>query len=345
MTPTWRTSAGRAESRTPPAKVRRGSGRSSRSTSGCRIYQIDDLAGNSALGPDAEANPAYGPPARPAALAKRQARGRPRSGALARAAPRRSVHSNLMGSNGLAVGSEDATNGGGVVLANPHFPWHGSERFWEMNVEVPGKYHATGAGIWGLPGINIGHNQNVAWTHTVSTNTTVTFWVPVARGTDQVLLRRQKRQDEEAHRDGRGSRTRRTGAAHRHPLLQPLRAGDLGERSARSRSATPMPTTSGVVNQWLAISKAENASQVIESERAIQGVPWVNTIGADDRRQRVLHGDRRGLESDEGLRRLGPATSRRGRSPARSWATAHANCPKARVRSCRASLRAATSRR
>ncbi len=35
-------------------------------------------------------------------------------------------------------------------------------------------------------------------------------------------------------------------------------------------------------DQWLAISKAENASQVIESERAIQGVPWVNTIGADD---------------------------------------------------------------
>ena len=85
-------------------------------------------------------------------------------------------HSKLMGSNGLAAGGEDATNGGGVVLANPHFPWHGSERFWEMNVEVPGQYHATGAGIWGLPGINIGHNQDVAWTHTVSTNTTITFW-------------------------------------------------------------------------------------------------------------------------------------------------------------------------
>ena len=35
-------------------------------------------------------------------------------------------------------------------------------------------------------------------------------------------------------------------------------------------------------DQWLAMSKAENASQVIESQRAIQGVPWVNTIGADD---------------------------------------------------------------
>ena len=35
-------------------------------------------------------------------------------------------------------------------------------------------------------------------------------------------------------------------------------------------------------DQWLAISKAQNASQVLESERTIQGVPWVNTIGADD---------------------------------------------------------------
>src|SRR5262249_27839859 len=34
-------------------------------------------------------------------------------------------------------------------------------------------------------------------------------------------------------------------------------------------------------DQWLAISKAENASQVIEAEKTIQGIPWVNTIGAD----------------------------------------------------------------
>ena len=102
-----------------------------------------------------------------------------------------------MGSNGLAVGGEDATNGGGVVLANPHFPWHGSERFWEMNVEVPGEYHATGAGIWGLPGINIGHNQNVAWTHTVSTNTTVTFWYLSPDGPGKYLLQGQSGEDQE----------------------------------------------------------------------------------------------------------------------------------------------------
>ena len=102
-----------------------------------RIYQVDDLAGNSALGPAAEANPLYGPPAsrpRTGDQPERRSIARGWSPKLARVG-----HSKLMGSNGLAVGSEDATNGGGVVLANPHFPWHGSERWWQMNVEVPGK--------------------------------------------------------------------------------------------------------------------------------------------------------------------------------------------------------------
>ncbi len=209
-----------------------------------RIYQVDDLAGNSALGPAAEANPAYGPPANLSAKAhgaRRASIGNISIGKLAGIG-----HSNLLGSNGLAVGSEDATNGGGVVLANPHFPWHGAERFWEMNIEVPGKYHAIGAGIWGLPGINIGHNQNVAWTHTVSTNTTVTFWDLVTGGIRPSTSTRQRGSDEDAQGDGPGAGTRRTGAAHPHPLLQPLRTGDLGGRCTQSRSMTQMPTTSGV---------------------------------------------------------------------------------------------------
>ena len=138
-----------------------------------RIYQVDDLAGNSALGPEAEANPAYGPPS---PLAKKGARAHKASTGIKTLKELAQIgHKDLVGSNGLAVGAEDSVNGGGVVLSNPHFPWHGSERFWEMNVEVPGHYHATGAGILGLPGINIGHNQNVAWTHTVATTDTLKF--------------------------------------------------------------------------------------------------------------------------------------------------------------------------
>ncbi len=243
-----------------------------------RIYQVDDLAGNSALGPEAEANPAYGPPAGEPA-AKRQGTASIRSITLP---PLPQVHSNLMGSNGLAVGGEDTTNGGGVVLANPHFPWHGAERFWEMNVEVPGRYHATGAGIWGLPGINIGHNQDVAWTHTVSTNTTVTFWylVPFSGhfteyfyGGKVEKMTSRKITVEALEHGELVPRTRTLYYSHYGPVIWE------GGNAVAIRDANANNLRGP--DQWLAISKAENASQVIESERAIQGVPWVNTIGAD----------------------------------------------------------------
>ncbi len=244
-----------------------------------RIYQIDDLAGSSALGPEAEANPAYGPPA---PLAKKAARARSASAGTKSLKELAQIgHSDLVGSNGLAVGGEDSVNGGGVVLANPHFPWHGSERFWEMNVEVPGRYHAAGAGIWGLPGINIGHNQNVAWTHTVATTETLKFeYVPTAssgtyywKGKTKKIKTRTVTVQALEH----GELVPHTGTLYYSnfgPVFWdgglPVAVADANANNLRGP------------DQWLAISKAENASQVIEAERTIQGVPWVNTIGADD---------------------------------------------------------------
>jgi len=244
-----------------------------------RIYQIDDLAGGSALGPAAEANPAYGPPAVVKQQVARKASTATKTLSLEELA--RVGHNNLVGSNGLAVGGEDTVNGGGVVLSNPHFPWHGSERFWEMNVEVPGKYHATGAGIWGLPGINIGHNQNIAWTHTVSTNTTVSFWFLTPAGTLKYKYKgkaeKMKKKKVTVQALEGGKLVPRTGTLYYSvygPVIWeggfPVAVGDANANNVRGP------------DQWFAISKAENASQVIEAERSIQGVPWVNTIGADD---------------------------------------------------------------
>ena len=251
-----------------------------------RIYQVDDLAGNSALGPEAEANPLYGPPASLTADSATGVGAKMTSLGSAVARLAQIGHSNVVGSNGLAVGGEDATNGGGVVLANPHFPWHGSERWWEMNVEVPGTYHAIGVGLWGLPGITIGHNQDVAWTHTVSTNTTVTFWdlkTPhVTEYEYKGKVEKMKTKTVTVEALEHGALAPRTGTlyySHYGPVLweEPYK----GVHFAIAVDDANVNNLRGV-NQWLAISKAENASQVIESERAIQGVPWVNTIGADD---------------------------------------------------------------
>ena len=310
-----------------------------------RIYQVDDLAGNSALGPYAEANPEYGPPADPSAESAQGHNARKASiGSISIGLPAPIGHSNLLGSNGLAVGSEDATNGGGVVLANPHFPWHGAERFWEMNVEVPGQYHAIGAGIWGLPGINIGHNQDVAWTHTVSTNTTVTLWYLSPIGLTKYYYK-GKKVAIKTHKVTVEALEHGELVPHTRTLYYSVYGPVIWEDGNAIAVDDANANNLRGVNQWLAISKAENASQVIESERAIQGVPWVNTIGADDQgnafyTEIVVASSltKAYLDSYCNLRA-------RGKTPARSWAPVSANCPKARVRSCRASLRAATSRR
>ncbi len=71
-------------------------------------------------------------------------------------------------SNGWAIGTERSTDGGGLLLANPHFPWEGQLRFWENHLIVPGEVNIYGAQLTGTPGIGIGFTDEFAWTHTVS---------------------------------------------------------------------------------------------------------------------------------------------------------------------------------
>ncbi|HET8977879.1 MAG TPA: penicillin acylase family protein [Solirubrobacteraceae bacterium] len=74
------------------------------------------------------------------------------------------------GSNGIGLGAQDTRSGHGMVLANPHFPWRGTERFWMAQLDVPGRYDMEGGTLMGFPLVGIGFNRHIAWTHTVSTD-------------------------------------------------------------------------------------------------------------------------------------------------------------------------------
>ncbi|TKB51327.1 acylase [Ferrimonas sediminicola] len=80
------------------------------------------------------------------------------------------VNPREMGSNGWGLGSEVTDNGRGIVLGNPHFPHTGQLRFWQSHLTIPGHLNVMGGSLVGMPGaVNIGFNQNLAWTHTFST--------------------------------------------------------------------------------------------------------------------------------------------------------------------------------
>ena len=74
-----------------------------------------------------------------------------------------------LGSNAYGLGRESTRSGRGMVLGNPHFPWQGSERFFQAQLTIPGRIDVAGASLFGVPVVLIGHTRKLAWSHTVST--------------------------------------------------------------------------------------------------------------------------------------------------------------------------------
>ena len=82
----------------------------------------------------------------------------------------------VLGSNAYAFGSDATVNGSGLLLGNPHFPWSGPNRFYMAHLNIPGVYNAMGGSLHGFPLINVGFNDSIAWTHTVSTGSRFTLF-------------------------------------------------------------------------------------------------------------------------------------------------------------------------
>ncbi|MFC3052118.1 penicillin acylase family protein [Kordiimonas pumila] len=80
-----------------------------------------------------------------------------------------------LGSNAYAFGAEMTKDGGGLLMANPHYTWEGPERFMQMHLRAPG-YNVMGASLLGTPLIGIGFNASLAWTHTVATDAKATLY-------------------------------------------------------------------------------------------------------------------------------------------------------------------------
>jgi acyl-homoserine-lactone acylase len=71
-------------------------------------------------------------------------------------------------SNMWAIGRERSASGHGMLLANPHLQWTGSQIFHELQLTVPGKINISGATLIGFPVVTIGFNEYLGWSHTVN---------------------------------------------------------------------------------------------------------------------------------------------------------------------------------
>ena len=69
---------------------------------------------------------------------------------------------DTIGSNAWGIGSSLTEGGRGALLANPHFPYTGSRRLYQMHMSIPGYLNVNGAGLIGTALPLISFNDNLA---------------------------------------------------------------------------------------------------------------------------------------------------------------------------------------
>ncbi|MBS7846358.1 acylase [Pseudomonas fluorescens] len=219
---------------------------------------------------------------------------RPTAKAFALADAQQQRFSLDRGSNAVAVGRERSFNGRGMLLANPHFPWVGGMRFYEMHLTIPGQLDVMGAALPGLPVINIGFNQHVAWTHTVDTSKHFTLYRLTLDPKDatRYLL------------DGKSIALEKTTVTVQvkqpdgsiQPVVHPVYSSQFGpvvqwpgkldwdNHYAFSLRDANLGNDR-VLQQWYAMNQASDLKALQTSVHTLQGIPWVNTVAADDQGQ------------------------------------------------------------
>tara|TARA_R110002073_G_scaffold72537_1_gene177773 strand:+ start:814703 stop:816790 length:2088 start_codon:yes stop_codon:yes gene_type:complete len=73
-----------------------------------------------------------------------------------------------MGSNTYAIAPKRSASGNAMLVQNPHLPWWKEFLFFESHLNFKDK-NMYGSTLVGLPGIAIGFNENLGWSHTDNT--------------------------------------------------------------------------------------------------------------------------------------------------------------------------------
>lgn len=189
-----------------------------------------------------------------------------------------------LGSNGWAIGAAASETGGGMLLANPHFPWEGEKRLWENQLTLTtGELDVYGVTLTGTPGVLIGFNDHVAWTHTVSAGYRMTLYeltLDPSSPTTYVYggeTREMTSEEITVEVKGGGTQTRTMWSSHYGPMLN-LPFGWTTEKAYTLRDANIDNTA--ILQQFLGMDRATSMDELIDAHRTFNGIPWVNTMAA-----------------------------------------------------------------
>jgi acyl-homoserine-lactone acylase len=207
-----------------------------------------------------------------------------------------------LGSNGLALGRDLTASGHGILLGNPHYPWTGTDRFYQAHLTIPGRYDAMGAILGGIPIIVIGFNKDVAWTHTVTRAVHFTTFrlaldpndpggtTYLYDGAPVKMSSRTVSVDSLRPDGGMDRRSKTFYFTRQGVVLVKPEAGMTWSAQAVHVLGDANRHNTRLIEQWIGLGSANNVRDMKASLDRIVGLPWVNTVAAD-RDGDVLYAD------------------------------------------------------
>ena len=207
-----------------------------------------------------------------------------------------------LASNAWGIGSELTANGKGALLANPHFPYTGQLRLYQAQLTVPGYLNTNGAGLLGTAIPLINFNQNLAWSHTVSTGRRFTWYELELKPGDPLTYIKDGEEkpitSETFQIEVKGSGPepvvleRTFWFSEYGPMLAANEANEafpewggtglINGKAAAYTYRDANANTVGLLDSWLGMSRATNLEEFKDVFRECGSTLWVNSTYADD---------------------------------------------------------------
>jgi len=210
-----------------------------------------------------------------------------------------------LASNAWGIGKTMTEQGRGALLANPHFPYTGHRRLYEVQMTVPGYLNVHGAGLLGMAIPLINFNKNLAWSHTNTTGRQFTWYELVLKSGDNLAY---VKDGVEKPITNQTYQIEVSMEGMPEPLVLertfyfseygPMIAANAlsnqlpawGDNGALN-SSVPValtyrdanPNTGGMLDTWLQMSRASNLDEIQSVFKNCGSTLWTNTIYADDR--------------------------------------------------------------
>jgi acyl-homoserine-lactone acylase len=203
------------------------------------------------------------------------------------------VHLGDLGSNGWGIGKDKTENGKGIILANPHFPHTGHLKFYQSHVTIPGVMDVMGGALQGFPVQNIGFNKNLGWTHTVSKSRRfVVYKLDLVQNNalqytvdEEVKGITKKTYFVEVNAGGGSSVVLSKDYYYSHHGLMIETPASNGMAWSEANAFTLRDSAEkniDMIDHWLAMNLATNLTEFQQAFKDYNGIPWVNTMYADD---------------------------------------------------------------